>query len=50
MPRENSFTHDVGTGGNGTSLVRCYAGQGGRDDLGEPDFRGSENQCVRQPW
>ena len=36
MPREDSFTHDVGTGGDGSGLVRCFAGQDGHGDLGSP--------------
>ena len=43
MPRENSFTHDVGTGGDGSGLVRYFAGQRGPGDLAEPDSRGSGN-------
>ena len=27
VPRENSFTHDVGTGGDGSGLVRCFPGK-----------------------
>ena len=46
MPRENSFTHNVGTGGDGFGLVRCFAGLGGRGDLGKPNSRGHENQHV----
>ena len=31
VPRENRlFVHDVGTGGDGTDVVRCFAGQGER--------------------
>ena len=44
VPRENSFTHDGDTGGNnGSGLVRCFAGQGRRGDLGEPVSHGSGN-------
>ena len=41
MSRENSFTHNVGTGGDGSGLVCCFAGRGGRGDLGEPESHGS---------
>ena len=43
MPRKNSFTHSVRTGGDGSGLLRCFAGQGGRGDLGESNSRGSRN-------
>ena len=43
MLRENSFTHNVGTGGDGSGVVRCFAWQGGCGDLGEPNSRGSGN-------
>ena len=43
MLRENSFTHNLGTGGDGSGLVRCFAEQGGRGELGESDSRGSRN-------
>ena len=46
MPRENSFIHNVGTGGDGSGHVRYFAGQGGRSDLGEPDSRGSKLTCM----
>ena len=35
--------HNVGTGVDGSGLVCCFAGQGERCDLGEPDSRGSGN-------
>ena len=36
MPCENSLTHNVGNGGDGSGLVHCFARQGGSGDLGEP--------------
>ena len=41
MPRENSFTHNLETDGDGSGLVRCFAGQGGCGDLRGGDFHGS---------
>ena len=45
-PVKNSFTHNVETGGDGSSVVRCFAGQRGRGGLGESDSRGSGNWRV----
>ena len=41
VPRENSFTHNVGTGCDGSGLVRCFVGQGRHGDFGETDSCGS---------
>ena len=38
----SSFTHDIGTGGNGSGLARCSTGQGGRSILGSPTCRGAQ--------
>ena len=43
MPRENIFTHNVGTVGDGSGLVRYFAGQGGRGNLEKPNSRDSGN-------
>ena len=40
MPHENSFTHNVVTGDDGSIFVGCFAGNGRRGDLGEPDSCG----------
>ena len=54
MSRENSFTHNVGTGGDGSGLVRCFFWQGERGDLGGPTLAAlginvydSLNECAR---
>ena len=46
VARENNFAHNVGTGGDGSGLVRCFAGQGGCGGSGEPDSRNSWSKRV----
>ena len=55
MPRENSFTRNVETEDDGSGLVRCFAGQGRRDDLGSPilaalgtNVYGSLGECAHK--
>ena len=56
MLRENSFTHNVGTGGDRSCLVRCFAR--GKEDVvifGSPNFVALEinvyaslEECARE--